>query len=125
MTSNFNASTDALYQAIKGLPIVSPHGHCDPIWFSQNNAFKNPAELLVIPDHYVFRMLYSQGIPLSDLGVGSRGQDADPREVFRLFAAHWHLFFGTPSRTWIDYVLRETLQIKLGLSAFTADSIYD
>jgi glucuronate isomerase len=125
VTSNFNASTDALYQAIKGLPIVSPHGHCDPIWFSQNNAFKNPAELLVIPDHYVFRMLYSQGIPLSDLGVGSRGQDADPREVFRLFAAHWHLFFGTPSRTWIDYVLRETLQIKLGLSAFTADSIYD
>ena len=125
VTSNFNASTEALYQAIKGLPIVSPHGHCDPIWFSQNNAFKNPAELLVVPDHYVFRMLYSQGILLSDLGVGSQGKDANPREIFKIFAAHWHLFLGTPSRTWINYVLRETLQITLEPSALTADPIYD
>ena len=125
MTSNFNASTEALYQAIKGLPIVSPHGHCDPQWFAQNKAFENPAELLVVPDHYVFRMLYSQGILLSDLGVGSQGKDANPREIFRTFAAHWHLFLGTPSRTWINYVLRETLQITLEPSALTADPIYD
>ena len=125
VTSNFNASTEALYQAIKGLPIVSPHGHCDPQWFAQNKAFENPAELLVVPDHYVFRMLYSQGILLSDLGVGSQGKDANPREIFRTFAAHWHLFLGTPSRTWINYVLRETLQITLEPSALTADPIYD
>ena len=125
MTSNFNASTEALYQAIKGLPIVSPHGHCDPQWFAQNKAFENPAELLVVPDHYVFRMLYSQGILLSDLGVGSQGKDANPREIFRTFAAHWHLFLGTPSRTWINYVLRETLQITLEPSALTSDPIYD
>ena len=125
MTSNFNASTEELYQAIKGLPIVSPHGHCDPQWFAQNKAFENPAELLVVPDHYVFRMLYSQGILLPDLGVGSQGKDANPREIFRTFAAHWHLFLGTPSRTWINYVLRETLQITLEPSALTADPIYD
>ena len=125
VTSNFNASTEALYQAIKGLPIVSPHGHCDPQWFAQNKAFENPAELLVVPDHYVFRMLYSQGILLSDLGVGSQGKDTNPREIFRTFAAHWHLFLGTPSRTWINYVLRETLQITLEPSALTADPIYD
>ena len=125
VTSNFNASTEALYQAIKGLPIVSPHGHCDPQWFAQNKAFENPAELLVVPDHYVFRMLYSQGILLSDLGVGSQGKNTNPREIFRTFAAHWHLFLGTPSRTWINYVLRETLQITLEPSALTADPIYD
>ena len=125
VTSNFNASTEALYQTIQRLPIVSPHGHCDPQWFAQNKAFKNPAELLVVPDHYVFRMLYSQGISLLNLGIGSGKKDADPREVFRTFAAHWYLFLGTPSRTWINYVLHETLQITLELSARTADAIYD
>jgi len=125
VTSNLNASSEAIYQAIKRLPIVSPHGHCDPIWFAQNKEFKNPAELLVIPDHYVSRMLYSQGISLSDLGIGSPGQGANPREIFRIFAKNWHLFLGTPSRVWMEYVLRETFQIPTELSALTADSIYD
>jgi len=125
VTSKLNASAEVLYQGIKGLPIVSPHGHCDPIWFAQNKAFKNPAELLVIPDHYVFRMLYSQGIPLSDLGIGSLGQGTEPREIFRIFAKNWHLFLGTPSRVWMEYVLRETFQIPTELSALTADSMYD
>ena len=125
MTSKLNASAEVLYQGIKGLPIVSPHGHCNPIWFAQNKAFKNPAELLVIPDHYVFRMLYSQGIPLSDLGIGSLGQGTEPREIFRIFAKNWHLFLGTPSRVWMEYVLHETFQIPTELSALTADSMYD
>lgn len=120
-----DGKADALYQTIHDLPIVSPHGHCDPAWFAQDNAFSNPAELLVVPDHYVFRMLYSQGVPLADLGVGTPGKDADPRAVFRLFSAHWYLFLGTPSRVWIDYVLRETLGISETLSADNADGIFD
>lgn len=111
-----------LYEGIRHLPIVSPHGHCDPEWFAQNKAFLNAAELLVIPDHYVFRMLYSQGVPLQDLGVGHA---ADSREVFRIFAKHWHLFLGTPSRMWIGHVLQETLGIMTPLGADTADMIYD
>ena len=91
-----------IYDGIKDLPIVSPHGHCDASWFAQNEAFPNPAALLIQPDHYVFRMLYSQGVPLTDLGIGS-ASDKDPREVFRLFARHWHLFLGTPSRRWLSY----------------------
>ena len=125
MTGQTSNVAETLYQGIKGLPIVSPHGHCNPAWFSQNAAFANPAALLVVPDHYVFRMLFSQGISLADLGVGSTGQDADPRRVFQIFAAHWHLFLGTPSRVWMDYVLRETLGITTALSAETADEIYD
>ena len=114
-----------LYQGIRDLPIVSPHGHCDPAWFARNTAFANPADLLVKPDHYVFRMLYSQGIPLEDLGVGVAGQETDPRKVFHIFAAHWHLFLGTPSRVWIEYVMRETMGINTELSAETADAVYD
>ncbi|MFK7874368.1 MAG: glucuronate isomerase [Paracoccaceae bacterium] len=114
-----------LYAQIKALPIVSPHGHCDPAWFAGNAAFPNPAKLLVTPDHYVFRLLYSQGIPLRDLGVGPDGVDADPRAVFRLFAQHWHVFLGTPSQIWIEYVLQQTLGVALPLSGATADPIYD
>ena len=114
-----------VYGEIESLPIVSPHGHCDPSWFSQDTSFSDPAQLLVVPDHYVFRMLYSQGIPLESLGVPPKGIAADPRAVFRVFAENWHLFLGTPSRTWIEFVLRETLGVTVPLSAETADAIYD
>ena len=122
---HLQGTADTLYQGIRDLPIVSPHGHCDPAWFARNTAFANPADLLVKPDHYVFRMLYSQGIPLEDLGVGVAGQETDPRKVFHIFAAHWHLFLGTPTRVWIEYVMRETMGINTELSAETADAVYD
>ncbi|MEP4197782.1 MAG: glucuronate isomerase [Aliishimia sp.] len=114
-----------LYDGIKDLPIVSPHGHCDPAWFASNVAFPNPAELLVIPDHYVFRMLHSQGVPLASLGIGANGAETDPRDVFRLFAQHYHLFLGTPSRVWMEYVLRQTLGVREPLGPNTADAIYE
>ena len=125
MTGNLDGTAEALYQGIKGLPIVSPHGHCDPAWFARDEAFANPTALLITPDHYVFRMLYSQGVPLTDLGIGSAGKAIDPRAVFRVFAAQWHFFLGTPSRIWMDYVFRETLGIEAALSSETADMIYD
>ena len=125
MTASLSTTAERLYLSIKDLPIVSPHGHCDPSWFAHNQPFANPAALLVTPDHYVFRMLYAQGIPLADLGIGAPGAQADPREVFRLFAAHWHLFLGTPTRLWMNYVLRQTLQISQPLNTQTADVIYD
>lgn len=122
---NLHGTAQRLYQDIKALPIVSPHGHCDPKWFAEDIAFANPAELLVIPDHYVFRMLYSQGVSLAELGVGAPGANADPREVFRKFATHWDLFLGTPSRIWIEHVLHDTFGISDALSIETADGIYD
>lgn len=125
MAQNLTGQAAELYEAVRDLPIVSPHGHCDPEWFATDAAFADPAALLVIPDHYVFRMLYSQGVALEDLGVGQLQGGYDPRAVFRLFAAHLHLFLGTPSRTWISYVLHETLGCDLPLSPETADAVYD
>src|SRR3954471_24278121 len=84
----------ALYASIRALPIISPHGHTDPAWFADNEPFGNATELLLAPDHYLYRMLYSQGVPLASLGVASRKgpSEANPREAWRLFARNFHLF---------------------------------
>jgi glucuronate isomerase len=120
-----------LYAGVKALPIISPHGHTDPSWFADNQPFLNPAALLITPDHYVFRMLYSQGIPLEALGVpklpGADGPpvETDPRKVWHLFAANYHLFHGTPSRLWHDWVYSEVFGLTEVLSPETADHYYD
>ena len=120
-----------LHASVRDLPIISPHGHTDPSWFADNAPFPNPSALLITPDHYVFRMLYSQGIALEDLGVpklpgaGGREIESDPRKVWRLFAANYHLFHGTPSRMWHDWVYSEVFGLGETLSAATADHYYD
>ena len=112
-----------LYAEVAGLPIISPHGHTDPEWWATDAHFGNAAELLLHPDHYVFRMLYSQGVSLEALGVGN--PSADPRESWRLFAERYHLFRGTPSRMWLDWVFTESFGLESLLSAETSDHYYD
>lgn len=117
----------ALYGEVRRLPIVSPHGHTDPSWFSADAPFTNATELLLAPDHYLYRMLYSQGVRLEALGVPSRSGPAavDPREAWRTFAAHWRLFRGTPSSLWLDWVFAEVFGLEVELSAETADLYFD
>lgn len=118
----------ALYETVKDLPIISPHGHTDPSWFAENEPFPDPAQLLIIPDHYVFRMLYSQGVPMEDLGVPriDGGEvELDGRKIWRLFAEHYHLFSGTPTRLWFDYTFQNIFGITERLCAENADEIYD
>jgi glucuronate isomerase len=110
-----------LYGEVAGLPIVSPHGHTDPAWFALNEPFGNASELLLQPDHYVLRMLYSQGVPMDDL----IGPGADPRAAWRLFAERYHLFQGTPSRIWLDWVFAEVFGLPVRLGAATADLYFD
>ena len=116
-----------LYDSVRDLPIISPHGHTDPQWFADNKPFPNPAALFIQPDHYIFRMLYSQGISLEALGVPDADgrSDADPREVWRLFAANYYLFRGTPTRLWLDYAFRELFGITERLSQANADAVYE
>ncbi|RUS59671.1 glucuronate isomerase [Pseudorhodobacter sp. E13] len=117
-----------LYDGVRDLPIISPHGHTDPRWFAENAAFPDPAQLFVTPDHYVFRMLHSQGIPLERLGVPrSDGgpTEQDPRKIWRLFAQNYHLFRGTPSRLWVDHAFQDVFGITERLCAANADAIYD
>jgi len=117
----------ALYGEVADLPIISPHGHTDPRWFATNANWSNATELLLAPDHYIYRMLYSQGIALDDLCVPSKtGVPAtDPRKAWRTFAENYYLFRGTPSRMWLDHVFAEVFGFDVALEASTADLYYD
>lgn len=118
----------ALHATVRDLPIVSPHGHTDPRWFAEDAPFPDPARLFVTPDHYVFRMLHSQGVALEDLGVprvDGGPVEEEPRAIWRRFAERYHLFRGTPSRLWLDHAFQEVFGLGERLSAATADGIYD
>jgi glucuronate isomerase len=117
-----------LYSEIKDLPILSPHGHTDPRWYADDVAFPDPATLFLIPDHYLFRMLYSQGVLLEKLGiprVDGGPVETDSREIWRLFAEHYRLFRGTPSRMWLEHVFFFLFGIDQRLEPANADEIYD
>jgi glucuronate isomerase len=113
-----------LYESIHDLPIISPHGHTQAAWFVHNQPFPNPAKLFVQPDHYVYRMLYSQGVSMDDLEIGV-AEMKDPRRVWRIFAEHYFLFRGTPTRMWLDYAFQESFGLTERLSAKTADHYFD
>lgn len=118
----------ALYAEVRGMPILSPHGHTDPRWFAEDQPFPDPAGLFVTPDHYVFRMLCSQGVALTDLGVprvDGGPTETDGRKIWRLFAGNYHLLRGTPSRLWLDHSFQHVFGIDRRLSAETADWYYD
>lgn len=119
----------ALYDAIANLPIVCPHGHVDPRLLADENAtFGTPTDLFIIPDHYVFRMLYSQAVPLAALGIPRRDGDpveTDHRQIWQTFADHFYLFRGTPSGAWLAHELYDVFGIQQKLSSATAQTIYD
>lgn len=125
-----------LYQTVAALPIVSPHGHVDPRLFADPGAtFGSPADLFIIPDHYVTRMLYSQGIELQRLGIRELETDsAQPvsshpvsnhREVWRLLCSHFHFFRGTPSGIWLTQELSEVFGLDEKPNASNADRLFD
>lgn len=116
-----------LYEGVAALPIISPHGHTDPAWFAGDAPFADPASLFILPDHYVYRMLYSQGISLEALKIGAAEPlpAEDARAVWRLFANHYHLFRGTPSRMWLDHVFAEVFGFDERLGPGNADDYYD
>jgi glucuronate isomerase len=122
--STTRAIAKRLYASVKDLPIVSPHGHTQAAWFAHNQPFPDPAKLFVQPDHYVYRMLYSQGLSMDDLEIGVP-ELKNPRKVWRLFAEHYYLFRGTPTRMWLDYAFQELFDLTDRLSAKNADLYYD
>jgi glucuronate isomerase len=117
-----------IYQTIKDLPIISPHGHVDPQIFVDNKPFPNPTQLFITPDHYVFRMLYSKGITLESLGIPTidgSPVETDPRKIWKLFAENYFLFNGTPSGVWLNYEFNIVFGIKEKLNGGNALKIYD
>jgi glucuronate isomerase len=118
-----------LYDAVADLPLVCPHGHVDPALFADPDySFGSPVDLLLIPDHYIFRMLYSRGIRMEDLGIPRRdGQpvETDHRQAWQRFADHYYLFRGTPTGIWLDHEFYHVFGIRHKLNSDTAQDIYD
>ena len=118
----------ALYEGTRDLPIIAPHGHVEASILADDAPFPEPTELLVVPDHYIVRMLYSQGVPMAALGVRPRdgiGDAPDPRAAWRIFAGHLHLFRGTPTAAWLSYELHEVFGVGERLDSASADRVYD
>ena len=117
-----------IYAETKDLPLICMHGHVEPEVFADDSPFADPAQLLIVPDHYVFRMLASQGIEPARLGVprlDGGPVETDSRTIWRTFCENWKLFRGTPSRYWLEHELVEVFGVDLVPSADTADEIYD
>jgi glucuronate isomerase len=117
-----------LYATVCDLPIISPHGHADASWFANNEPFSDAVDLLVTPDHYLVRMLYSHGIPMEALGIPAidgTSVETDKRKIWKLFAENYYLFRGTASRSWIDHVLFEVFQLGASLTPENADRSFD
>jgi len=117
-----------LYEAVADLPLVCPHGHVPPALLAEDAPFPEPTALLITPDHYIFRMLYSQGISMEAMGIPTRdgaAVEADPRAVWQRFADHYHLFLGTPTRAWLDQTFAEVFDVDVKLDADTAMEVYD
>ena len=120
----------SLYDETRALPIVSPHGHVDTAILAKNEAFTDPSSLIVTPDHYVLRMLYSRGVQLESLGVAAvdgtpPAAESDPRRIWQTFADHWHLFRATPTRAWLEYELSEVFGVTRALDSASAQHVYD
>lgn len=118
----------ALYEGTRDLPIVSPHGHVDPRILADDAPFPEPTALIVQPDHYILRMLYSQGIPMEALGIRPRDggtAERDPRKVWQLLGDHFHLFRATPTAAWLGYELRHVFGVRKALDGANAQAIYD
>jgi glucuronate isomerase len=121
-------SARALYEETRDLPLICPHGHVDPAILANDTPFPEPASLIVVPDHYIVRMLYSRGAPMESLGIPTRDGspvENEPRRIWRAFADNVHLFHGTPTGAWLDHELHEVFGVKVRLDGHSAEHVYD
>src|SRR5277367_5575959 len=126
--ANVRSIAVRLFGAVESLPIVSPHGHTDPAWFSGNAPFEDAVSLLLWPDHYLLRMLLSAGLTLEGLGLqpnDAAAVESDRRAIWRIFAEQYHRFRATPSRLWLDHVFAGAFGLQVRLDRTTADLYFD
>jgi glucuronate isomerase len=120
---------ERLYAQVANLPLICPHGHVDPRMFADPDySFGSPADLLIVPDHYVFRMLYSQGVPMEAMGIPRKDGgkvEKDHRKIWKTFADHFHLFRATPTGMWLAHELLSVFGVEEKLCGESAQRIYD
>jgi len=107
-----------IYAEMRKYPILSPHGHVDAGMILANKNFADPVALLMAPDHYILRMLHSQGVKYEDLAKNS------PEENWKVLADNWKLFRSTPSRIWFQEILATLFDVSEILAPENAAKIY-
>jgi glucuronate isomerase len=118
----------SLYEETRALPLICPHGHVDPALLANDDPFPEPASLIVAPDHYIVRMLYSRGVPMETLGIATRDGtpvEEDPRRIWQAFGDNAHLFHGTPTGVWLDHELHDVFGVKVRLDGDSAQYVYE
>lgn len=117
-----------LYQQMSAFPILAPHGHVNPALLAENLPFPDPVALLITPDHYITRMLASQGFGYEELDIptqpGGVQLGINPENIWNILAANWRAFAGTPSRIWFEEILTEIFHIEIPFNPETAEKIY-
>ena len=109
----------AIYAEMRKYPIVSPHGHVDASMILADKNFTDPVALLMAPDHYILRMLHSQGVKYEELAKNS------PEENWKVLAENWKLFRSTPSRIWFQEILATLFDVSEILAPDNAVKIYN
>ncbi|MEJ6573580.1 MAG: glucuronate isomerase [Actinomycetes bacterium] len=107
-----------IYAEMRKYPIISPHGHVDASMILANKNFTDPVALLMAPDHYILRMLHSQGVKYEALAKNS------PEENWKVLAENWKLFRSTPSRIWFQEILATLFDVSEILAPENASKIY-
>lgn len=114
-----------LFAQTKSLGLICPHGHIAPSLLAEPGArFLHPTDLLIRFDHYIFRLLYSQGIALESLGVGVAEGEYDPIKAWEVFCQNFHLFDGTPTGLWLRLELTQLFGVTEKPSAKNARALY-
>ena len=108
-----------IYGEMRKYPIISPHGHVDAAMILANKNFTDPVALLMAPDHYILRMLHSQGVKYEKLAENSS------EENWKLLAENWKLFRSTPSRIWFQEILATLFDVSEILAPENALKIYN
>lgn len=116
--------TKLAYEHLKeaaSYPLICPHSHVNPALFSDSQgSFPNPVEMFVRRDVRVLSQLHSQGVRLEPFLDPNR----DPEEVWRMFARHYRLFWGTSTALWLEQQLETVFAISEALDESSADHIY-
>ncbi len=115
-----------LYESVRGLPLVCSGVVADPSWFAENPALPDPAQVFVQSDRQVWAILRGHGVAPGQLGVADDGASiaGDPASVWKVFAANYHAFRGTPTRLWHDHAFSTLFGLNERLSADNSDRFY-
>lgn len=116
----YNEAGKALYEKVKGLPIIDYHCHLDQKKISENSTFSDIGELWLSGDHYKWRAMRLNGVDEYYITGG-----ASYREKFIKYAEIMPNLIGNALYYWTHLELVQIFGINEPLNLESAERIYD